>query len=103
MEPGLHRTPCAPRRIVAWPEGDGRCLCCWAGAESRFLVHRWDALVDVAKPGDRVEVTGIFRATSVRTNPRHRTLRSIYKTFVDIVHIRKLDKNSRRARCSERV
>ena len=42
-------------------------------------------------------MTGIFRATSVRTNPRHRTLRSIYKTFVDIVHIRKLDKNSRRA------
>ena len=55
----------------------------------------WDTLVDVAKPGDRVEVTGIFRATSVRTNPRHRTLRAIYKTFVDIVHIKKLDSSSR--------
>ena len=49
----------------------------------------------MAKPGDRVEVTGIFRATSVRTNPRHRTLRAIYKTYVDIVHIKKLDSSSR--------
>ena len=55
----------------------------------------WDLLVDVAKPGDRVEVTGIFRATSVRTNPRHRTLRAIYKTYVDIVHVRKIDKGKR--------
>ena len=47
------------------------------------------------KPGDRVEVTGIFRATSVRTNPRHRMLRAIYKTYVDIVHIKKLDSSSR--------
>ena len=57
----------------------------------------WDLLVDVAKPGDRVEVTGIFRATSVRTNPRHRTLRAIYKTYLDIVHIRKLENSSRLA------
>ncbi len=57
----------------------------------------WEGLVDVAKPGDRVEVTGIFRATPVRTNARHRSLRAVYKTFVDIVHVRKLDKGRRLA------
>ena len=55
----------------------------------------WDQLVDVAKPGDRVEVTGIFRAMPVRVNPRHRTFRSIYKTYVDMIHVRKLDKGRR--------
>uniref|UniRef100_A0A7S3B9I3 DNA replication licensing factor MCM4 n=1 Tax=Haptolina ericina TaxID=156174 RepID=A0A7S3B9I3_9EUKA len=55
----------------------------------------WDALVDVSKPGDRVEITGIYRATPVRVNPRRRTVRSIYKTYVDIIHVRKLDKGRR--------
>ena len=57
----------------------------------------WEGLVDVAKPGDRVEVTGVFRAVPIRVNPRQRTVRSIYKTFVDIVHIRKLDRSTRLA------
>lgn len=55
----------------------------------------WEGLVDVAKPGDRVEVTGVFRAVPLRVNPKQRTVRSIYKTYVDIVHIRKLDKSKR--------
>ena len=52
----------------------------------------WHNMVDVAKPGDRVEVTGIYRAMAVRVNPRMRTVRSLYKTYVDIVHVRKVDK-----------
>ena len=52
----------------------------------------YDRLVDVAKPGDRVEITGIYRANPVRVNPRHRTVRSLYKTHVDIVHVKKLEK-----------
>ena len=52
-------------------------------------------LVDVAKPGDRVEITGIYRASSVRVNPRHRTVRALYKTYIDIVHIRKLERGRR--------
>ena len=51
--------------------------------------------VDVAKPGDRVEITGIYRASSVRVNPRHRTVRALYKTYVDIVHIHKLERGRR--------
>mmetsp|Transcript_11512 Transcript_11512/g.37642 ORF Transcript_11512/g.37642 Transcript_11512/m.37642 type:complete len:695 (-) Transcript_11512:362-2446(-) len=55
----------------------------------------WARLVDVCKPGDRVEVTGVYRASPVRSNPRHRSVRSIYKTYVDIVHVRKIDKGKR--------
>jgi DNA replication licensing factor MCM4 len=52
----------------------------------------YDELVDLCKAGDRVEVTGIFRCSPVRVNPRQRTLKSIFKTYVDIVHIQKVDK-----------
>jgi DNA replication licensing factor MCM4 len=52
----------------------------------------YDDLVDLCKAGDRVEITGIFKATPVRVNPRQRTLKSIYKTYVDVLHIQKVDK-----------
>ncbi|KAJ1029682.1 hypothetical protein NDA13_002925 [Ustilago tritici] len=54
----------------------------------------YDELVDVSKPGDRIEITGIFRSTPVRVNPRQRSLKSLYKTFVDILHIKRT--NSKR-------
>lgn len=49
-------------------------------------------LVDFCKAGDRVEITGIFKANNVRINPRQRTVRSVFKTFVDVLHIQKVDK-----------
>ncbi|KAJ2993813.1 hypothetical protein HDV02_002056 [Globomyces sp. JEL0801] len=52
----------------------------------------YDDLVDVAKPGDRVEITGIFRAISVRVNPRQRNIKSLFKTYIDVVHIKKSSK-----------
>jgi DNA replication licensing factor MCM4 len=52
----------------------------------------YDDLVDMCKAGDRVEVTGIFRASPVRVNPRQRTVKSVYKTYIDIIHIQKVDK-----------
>ena len=30
----------------------------------------WEGLVDTAKPGDRVEVTGVYRAVPLRVNPK---------------------------------
>jgi DNA replication licensing factor MCM4 len=48
----------------------------------------YDELVDVAKPGDRLIVTGIFRSVPVRVNPRQRTIKSLFKTFLDVVHVR---------------
>ncbi|KAL5478394.1 CDC54 [Sanghuangporus weigelae] len=49
----------------------------------------YDELVDVTKPGDRLIVTGIFRSVPVRVNPRQRTLKSLFKTYLDVVHIRR--------------
>ncbi|KAF1984375.1 putative DNA replication licensing factor Mcm4 [Aulographum hederae CBS 113979] len=52
----------------------------------------YDELVDVCKAGDRVEITGIFKCNQVRVNPRQRTVKNIFKTYVDALHIQKVDK-----------
>lgn len=52
----------------------------------------YDELVDFARAGDRIKVTGIFRSVPVRVNPRQRTIKSIFKTYFDVVHIQKIDK-----------
>ena len=52
----------------------------------------YDELVDMCKAGDRVEVTGIFRGHPVRINPRQRTIKSLFRTYVDVLHIQKVDK-----------
>ncbi|KAM3376962.1 DNA replication licensing factor MCM4 [Capsicum galapagoense] len=56
-----------------------------------LLMH--DKLVDVGKPGDRVEVTGIYRAMTVRIGPAHRTVKSLFKTYIDCLHLKKTDKS----------
>lgn len=69
----------------------------------------YDELVDVSKPGDRVVVTGIYRSVPVRSNPRQRTLKSLFKTYLDVVHVKLgtgnglgLDKSTRPSK-SDRV
>lgn len=52
----------------------------------------YDELVDTCKAGDRVEITGIFKCTQVRVNPRQRSVKNIFKTYVDCVHVQKVDK-----------
>ncbi|RCH81810.1 hypothetical protein CU098_002792 [Rhizopus stolonifer] len=52
----------------------------------------YDDLVDVGKPGDRLEVTGIFRGVPVRVNPKQRTIRALFRTYLDVVHIKRTDK-----------
>lgn len=51
----------------------------------------YDELVDTVKPGDRIQLTGIFRSTPVRLNPKMRIIKSLFKTYVDVVHIKKTD------------
>merc|ERR1712240_769236 len=48
-------------------------------------------LVDSVQPGDRVAVTGVYRAVPHRSNPKMRNLMSVYKTHIDVVHFRKTD------------
>jgi DNA replication licensing factor MCM4 len=46
----------------------------------------YEDMVDVARPGDRVRVTGIYRASPIRARATQRTLKHIYRTFLDVVH-----------------
>ena len=52
----------------------------------------YDELVDICKAGDRVEITGIFKCNQVRVNPRQRIVKNVFKTYVDCLHIQKVDK-----------
>lgn len=52
----------------------------------------YDELVDSCRAGDRVEICGIFKSSPVKVNPRQRTLKALFKTYLDVVHIKKINK-----------
>mmetsp|Transcript_25750 Transcript_25750/g.32055 ORF Transcript_25750/g.32055 Transcript_25750/m.32055 type:complete len:195 (-) Transcript_25750:1142-1726(-) len=52
----------------------------------------YEDLVDHVRPGDRVEITGIYKAMGVRVNANKRTLKNVYRTYVDVVTYVKSDK-----------
>ncbi|GAM17420.1 hypothetical protein SAMD00019534_005950 [Acytostelium subglobosum LB1] len=49
-------------------------------------------LIDIGKPGDRVEITGVFKANPSKSSATTQYLRAIYKTYIDVVHIKKIEK-----------
>ncbi|XP_046833471.1 DNA replication licensing factor MCM4 [Vespa crabro] len=55
------------------------------------IIFAHNDLVDAVSPGDRVYVTGIYRAQPLRVNPRQSNVRAVYKTHIDVVHFRKHD------------
>lgn len=56
-------------------------------------VYVFDDLVDIAKPGDRVEITAVFRADTKRISRRLKSVRTVYKTYLDALHFKKCDPN----------
>jgi DNA replication licensing factor MCM4 len=52
----------------------------------------YEDLVDYVKPGDRVEIVGIYRAHGIRANNNMRTLKNVYKTYIDVIGYVKTDK-----------
>ena len=50
----------------------------------------YDTLVDSVVPGDKVELTGILRAQPIRLNPKLSKIKSIYKTYIDVIHFSKI-------------
>lgn len=63
------------------------------------ILYAHNDLVDTVQPGDRVTVTGIYRATPMRVNPKQRNVKSVYRTHIDVIHFRKLD--AKRLRTNE--
>lgn len=53
----------------------------------------YDELVDSCRAGDRVEVCGIFKSSPVRVSPKLRIVKSLFKTHLDVLHIKKVDKH----------
>ena len=48
-------------------------------------------------------MTGIYRATPIRVNPRQRNVRAVYKTYIDVIHFRKTDVSKLRGREEEEL
>jgi len=63
------------------------------------ILYAHNDLVDTVHPGDRVTVTGIYRATPMRVNPAQRNVKAVYRTHIDVIHFRKLD--AKRLRSNE--
>ncbi|KAL5467701.1 hypothetical protein EMCRGX_G031964 [Ephydatia muelleri] len=64
-------------------------------------LYAYHDLVDAVQPGDRVTVTGIYRATPLRVNPKQRTVKAVYNTYIDVIHFRKADAKRLRDRDDE--
>ena len=52
------------------------------------VVH--DDLIDQVQPGDRIDLTGIYKAAPMKIDSKHHAIRSVYRTYVDVLHIKKM-------------
>lgn len=61
-----------------------------------IVLFAYDDLVDAVRPGDRVEITGVFRAQARRVNPKISKVKSVYRTYLDVVHFRRVSNDNSR-------
>lgn len=54
-----------------------------------LIVIAHQDLVDTINAGDRITVTGIYRATGMRSNPRQRSVKAVYRTHIDAMHFQR--------------
>jgi len=45
----------------------------------------YESNVDSVKPGDKVTIVGIYRASGVRLTSKMRILKSVFRTYIDVV------------------
>lgn len=57
----------------------------------QLTVH--ESLVEVSRPGDKVIITGIFRANPIRASRVERKVKQIYRTYIDVLHFKRADEN----------
>lgn len=54
---------------------------------SEVTLILYDDMVDMIRPGDKIEVVGIFRAQPVRANRFKRIYRAIFRSYLDVVSL----------------
>lgn len=84
-----NRSQFADRQMIKLQEAPDDMAAGQTPANVLLLAH--DDLVDKVQPGDRVTVTGVYKAMPIQENPRQRNVKSVYKTHIDVVHFRKVD------------
>ena len=50
-----------------------------------ITIVAYDSNVNEMKPGDRVDIVGVYRAQSFRVQRSRRTLKSVFNTYVDLI------------------
>lgn len=50
-------------------------------------INAHDAMVEKCRPGDRVRITGLYCSEMKRLNPIKRTVDSVCKPYIDLLHV----------------
>ncbi|AFZ80667.1 DNA replication licensing factor MCM4, putative [Theileria equi strain WA] len=54
-----------------------------------ITLYAYDDNIDEVNPGDKVEVTGIYKTSAIRINQGRRSCQSVYRTFINVINFKK--------------